>query len=36
MALAWRQMYTSLEQEREPGNKPSPIWSIDFQQGGQD
>ena len=36
MVLAQKQMYGSMEQNREPRNKPTHLWSINLQQRRQE
>ena len=36
MVLAQKQTYGSMEQNREPRNKPTHLWSINLQQRRQE
>ena len=36
MILAQKQTYVSMEQNREPRNKPTHLWSINLQQKRQE
>ena len=36
MALAQRQTNRSMEQDREPRNKPTHLWSVNLQQRRQE
>ena len=36
MVLAQKQTYRSMEQNREPRNKPTHLWSINLQQRRQE
>ena len=36
MVLSQKQTYGSMEQDREPRNKPTHLQSIDLQQGRQE
>ena len=35
MTLAQEQTHTSVQQDRNPRNKPMHVWSINLQQGKQ-
>ena len=36
MVLVQKQTYGSMEQNRQPGNKPTHLWSINLQQRRQE
>ena len=35
MVLAQKQTYRSMEQDRKPRNKPTHLWSINYNKGGK-